>query len=179
MEEAFGRLEAVEDQRGGLARCVERLAYAESLAVGRAREHHKRMRVEILGGVERRALRIDVVEPSAVRAVLKGMAQRFEQRMRMRSVAGLREHEELAGAGHRAVARVGQGRGAGGVERLVRQAQRSVEAGLAPQRQDGVVVVFAQSGCAGECVHGRRVREANTVPAIVRRGAACLESKPY
>jgi hypothetical protein len=98
------------------------------------------------GGVERRAVRVHAVEPSAVDRVLKGMPERIEQHFRVIGVAGLREHEQLPRAGHRPITLGGQRGVVVGADCFVGQLQRGVETGTAPDGQHDAREVIAQGG---------------------------------
>ena len=115
------RREAVLNQRGGLFGCLARGGVARRRIPRGAREHDEGVRVEILGRVERGALRVHAVVPAAVARVAKVAAQRVEQRGRVRGVAGLREHEQLPCAGHRAITGHGQRRVGGRIDGFERQ----------------------------------------------------------
>lgn len=140
------RREAIDDQRRRALRELARVAVAERREILGACEHDERMRVQVLRAVERRALRVDTVKPAVVARIAKVTAQCGKERVRVLRVARLREYEQLARARHRAIAGDGQRHVRVRRDGLERQLQRRIEAGPAPDRQDDLREVAAQSG---------------------------------
>jgi len=154
---AIGR-EVRLDQRRRVVHELQRFVVVGAARVFRAREYDERVRVEVLGRVERHAERVDAIEPSTVVGVLKGVRQRIEQHPRMLEVARLREREQLPRARHGPVALHRRRLMIVGAERFVGQLQRAVEAGPAPHRQHHGREMLAQRARGDGCRSGRKGR---------------------
>src|SRR5471032_847460 len=118
-----------------------------------AGEQDERVGVEVFALIQRRALRVDAVEPAAVLGIVKMLLQGTEQRRRpdfgLRHLADqARKKIQLTGAGHGAIALRWQ-RLMLSVQRLIGQRQVGVPAGALPERHDDVLEMLLHRGEQG------------------------------